>query len=346
MHEELNNIVTVVREYCPRISTRVDFESFKATISGPNGSLTKVMKKMGDVAKKDKPAMGKLINETKDVVNTEFDAVLERIEKADLASKIGPSIDPTLPVPDSSRGTLHPISQVRDEMVNLFRRIGFSVAEATEIETEHFCFDALNIPIDHPARDMQDSYYLPDKLIVSNVSKHNDEKYLLRTHTSTVQIRTMLKENPPIRIVAPGRCFRRDTPDATHSANFHQIEGLYINKGVTLLDLKATLDFFVKSIFGSKAKTRLRPSFFPFTEPSFEMDFFSPDLGKLSNKWLEIMGCGMVDPEVFKSVGIDPEIYTGYAFGMGIERIAMILQGVDDIRYYYQNDLRFLRQFA
>ena len=346
MQEELNNIVSVVREYCPGISTRADFESFKATISGPNGSLTKVMKNMGDVAKKDKPAMGKLINETKDVVNTEFDAVLERIEKADLVSKIGPSIDPTLPVPDSSRGTLHPISQVRDEMVNLFRRIGFSVAEATEIETEHFCFDALNIPIDHPARDMQDSYYLPDKLIVSNVSKHNDEKYLLRTHTSTVQIRTMLKENPPIRVVAPGRCFRRDTPDATHSANFHQIEGLYINKGVTLLDLKATLDFFVKSIFGSKAKTRLRPSFFPFTEPSFEMDFFSPDLGKLSNKWLEIMGCGMVDPEVFKSVGIDPEIYTAYAFGIGIERIAMILQGVDDIRYYYQNDLRFLRQFA
>ena len=346
MHEELNNIVTGVREYCPRISTRAEFESYKATISGPKGSLTKVMKGMGNVAKEDKPAMGKLINDTKAAVSIEFNTVLERLERADLASKIGPSIDPTLPDPDCSRGTLHPISQVREEMVNLFRRIGFSVAEATELETEHFCFDALNIPSDHPARDMQDSYYLPENLTVSNVSKHDDEKYLLRTHTSTVQIRTMLKENPPIRIVAPGRCFRRDTPDATHSANFHQIEGLYINEAVTLLDLKATLDFFVKSIFGSKAKTRLRPSFFPFTEPSFEMDFFSPDLGKLSNKWLEIMGCGMVDPEVFKSVGIDPEIYTGYAFGMGIERIAMILQGVDDIRYYYQNDLRFLKQFA
>ena len=193
---------------------------------------------------------------------------------------------------------------------------------------------------------MQDSYYLPDDLKVENVSKEGDEKYLLRTHTSTVQIRTMLKGKPPIRIVAPGRCFRRDTPDATHSANFHQIEGLYVDKNVTLLDLKATLDHFVKTIFGPKAKTRLRPSFFPFTEPSFEMDFFSPDLGKLSNKWLEIMGCGMVDPEVFKAVGIDSEVYTGYAFGMGIERIAMILQGVDDIRYYYQNDVRFLKQFA
>lgn len=346
MHEELNIIVSGVREHCPEISTRAELESFKATISGPNGSLTKVMKGMGKVAKEDKPAMGKLINETKAAVITEFNAVLERLERTDLASKIGPPIDPTLPVPDCRRGTLHPISQVREEMVDLFRRIGFSVAEATELETEHYCFDALNIPNDHPARDMQDSYYLPDQLTVSNVSKHSDEKYLLRTHTSTVQIRTMLKEKPPIRIVAPGRCFRRDTPDATHSANFHQIEGLYIDKGVTLLDLKATLDYFVKSIFGPKAKTRLRPSFFPFTEPSFEMDFFSPDLGKLSNKWLEIMGCGMVDPEVFKSVGIDPELYTGYAFGMGIERIAMILQGVDDIRYYYQNDLRFLKQFA
>ncbi len=263
-----------------------------------------------------------------------------------MAAKLGPAIDPTLPCPDLDRGTLHPISQVREEMVELFRRIGFSVAEATEVETEHYCFDALNIPSDHPARDMQDSYYLPDDLKVNNVAKHADEKYLLRTHTSTVQIRSMLKQQPPIRIVAPGRCFRRDTPDATHSANFHQIEGLYVDKDVTLLDLKATLDHFVKTIFGPKAKTRLRPSFFPFTEPSFEMDFFSPDLGKLSNKWLEIMGCGMVDPEVFKAVGIDPEVYTGYAFGMGIERIAMILQGVDDIRYYYQNDVRFLKQFA
>ncbi|MGB0413220.1 MAG: phenylalanine--tRNA ligase subunit alpha [Coraliomargarita sp.] len=346
MQEELNAIVAGVREQAPQITSRAEFEAYKATISGPKGSLTDVMKGMGKVPKEDKPAMGKLINEAKTAVTAEFDKVTERIEAAELAAKLGPAIDPTLPTPDQDRGTIHPIAQVREEMVNLFRRIGFSVAEATEVETEHYCFDALNIPGDHPARDMQDSYYLPDDLSVSNVSKHADEKYLLRTHTSTVQIRTMLKEKPPIRIVAPGRCFRRDTPDATHSANFHQIEGLYVDKDVSLLDLKATLDHFVKTIFGPKAKTRLRPSFFPFTEPSFEMDFYSPDLGKLSNKWLEIMGCGMVDPEVFKAVGIDPDVYTGYAFGMGIERIAMILQGVDDIRYYYQNDVRFLKQFA
>lgn len=346
MQEELNAIVAGVGEKAPTIETRADFEAFKATISGPKGSLTEVMKGMGKIPKEDKPAMGKLINEAKKAVEAAFGEVIERLEAAELASKLGPAIDPSLPSPDSRRGTLHPIAQVREEMVSLFRRIGFSVAEATEVETEHYCFDALNIPSDHPARDMQDSYYLPDDLAVANVSKEGEEKYLLRTHTSTVQIRTMLKETPPIRIVAPGRCFRRDTPDATHSANFHQIEGLYVDKDVTLLDLKATLDHFVKTIFGPKAKTRLRPSFFPFTEPSFEMDFFSPDLGKLSNKWLEIMGCGMVDPEVFKAVGIDPEVYTGYAFGMGIERIAMILQGVDDIRYYYQNDVRFLKQFA
>ena len=346
MQEELTAIVAGVQENAPNIQTRAEFEAFKATISGPKGTLTDVMKRMGKVPKEDKPAMGKLINHAKTAVNAVFDQLIERLETAELAAKLGPVIDPSLPSPEPARGTLHPIAQVREEMVDLFRRIGFSVAEATEVETEHYCFDALNIPSDHPARDMQDSYYLPDDLKVENVSKEGDEKYLLRTHTSTVQIRTMLKGKPPIRIVAPGRCFRRDTPDATHSANFHQIEGLYVDKNVTLLDLKATLDHFVKTIFGPKAKTRLRPSFFPFTEPSFEMDFFSPDLGKLSNKWLEIMGCGMVDPEVFKAVGIDSEVYTGYAFGMGIERIAMILQGVDDIRYYYQNDVRFLKQFA
>ena len=346
MQEELTAIVAGVRENVPSIQTRAEFEAFKATISGPKGSLTDVMKSMGKVPKEDKPAMGKLINQAKTRVTAAFDEVIARLEAAELAAKLGPAIDPTLPCPDSNRGTLHPISQVREEMVELFRRIGFSVAEATEVETEHYCFDALNIPSDHPARDMQDSYYLPDDLKVHNVAKHADEKYLLRTHTSTVQIRTMLKQQPPIRIVAPGRCFRRDTPDATHSANFHQIEGLYVDKNVTLLDLKATLDHFVKTIFGPKAKTRLRPSFFHSPSQASKWTSFPPDLGKLSNKWLEIMGCGMVDPEVFKAVGIDSEVYTGYAFGMGIERIAMILQGVDDIRYYYQNDVRFLKQFA
>ena len=346
MKEALEKIILEVRETAPGPKNRAAFEAFKATIRGPNGSLTAVMKSMGKVPKVDKPAMGKLINEAKTEINEALARALKTIEAAELTAKLGPAIDPTLPSLEEDQGTLHPIAQVREEMVALFQRIGFSVAEATEVETEHYCFDALNIPKDHPARDMQDSYYLPTELEVDNVGKHEAEQYLLRTHTSMVQIRTMLERKPPIRIIAPGRCFRRDTPDATHSANFHQIEGLYVDRDVRLTDLKATLDYFVKTLFGSKAKTRLRPSFFPFTEPSFEMDFYSPDLGKLSNKWLEIMGCGIVDPEVFRAVDIDPQAYTGFAFGMGIERIAMILQGVDDIRYYYQNDLRFLQQFA
>ena len=345
MKDALETIITEAREGAPRIENRAGFEAFKATILGPNGSLTAVMKSMGQVPKEEKPAMGKLINEAKSAVREALSAALTKIEAAELASKIGPAIDPTLPSPELDRGVLHPIAQVREEMVALFQRIGFSVAEATEVETEHFCFDALNIPKDHPARDMQDSYYLPKDLEMQNVGKHGDEQYLLRTHTSTVQIRTMLERKPPIRIIAPGRCFRRDTPDATHSANFHQIEGLYVDRDVTLTDLKATLDHFVKTIFGAKARTRLRPSFFPFTEPSFEMDFYSPDLGKLSNKWLEIMGCGMVDPEVFKAVGIDPKVYTGFAFGMGIERIAMNRYQIPDIRLFTENDKRFLEQF-
>ena len=346
IEKTLDAIVKEVNETSPNLGSRADFDAFKSTISGPKGKLTEVMKLMGKVPKEEKPTMGQKINEAKQVIQASMDDANKRIEESELLSSLGPTIDPTLPSPDNAKGTLHPIAQVRDQVVELFQRIGFAVAEGTELETEYYCFDALNIAKDHPARDMQDSYFMPDTTEMANVSKESDEKYLLRTHTSSVQIRTLLKEKPPIRIVAPGRCFRRDTPDATHSANFHQIEGLYVDKNVTLTDLKATLDYFVKMVFGESAKTRLRPSFFPFTEPSFEMDFYSPNLGKLSNQWLEIMGCGMVDPEVFKSVGLDPNEYSGYAFGMGIERIAMILQGVDDIRYYYQNDIRFLQQFS
>ena len=344
--ERLNSIVSEVEVRSPELKTRAEYDAFKSTISGPKGQLTEVMKFMSTVPKEDKPAMGKFINEAKQQIQAIMEATQVRIEDSELLAQLGPSIDPSLPSPDLNRGSIHPIAQVRDVIVDLFHRIGFAVAEGTELETEYYCFDALNIPADHPARDMQDSYFMPGSCEISNVSKFGEERYLLRTHTSSVQIRTLLKVKPPIRIIAPGRCFRRDTPDATHSANFHQIEGLYVDKQVSLTDLKSTLDYFVKGIFGAKAKTRLRPSFFPFTEPSFEMDFYSPDLGKLSNQWIEIMGCGMVDPEVFKSVDLDPEVYSGFAFGMGIERIAMILQGVDDIRYYYQNDIRFLRQFS
>ncbi|MBC2593067.1 phenylalanine--tRNA ligase subunit alpha [Ruficoccus amylovorans] len=346
MKEQLAAIVTEVESAVPALEKRAAFEAFKATISGPNGKLTAAMKGMKDVPKEDKPAMGKLLNETKQQIEALYAATLERIEAAETAEKLGPPIDPTLPCPDIASGSLHPLTQTRRLMEAAFRKVGFTVAEGPELETEWFCFDALNTPEDHPARDAQDTLFLPEAAAVDNVTKHGSERYLMRSHTSTVQIRAMMKEEPPLRIISPGRVFRRDTTDATHSANFHQMEGLYVDKNVTVVDLKAILDYFVAEIFGKGSTVRLRPSFFPFTEPSFELDMKTPNLGKLSNQWIELGGCGMVDPNVFRHVGYDPEKWTGYAFGMGIERIAMIVHGIDDIRYFYQNDLRFLQQFA
>lgn len=350
MKDKLQEILVEVEKSIGEIDVRPAFESFKATISGPKGKLTEAMKGMRDVPKEAKPAIGKLINETKQAIEEHYDKTLSRIEQAEMAARLGPAIDPTLPAPDSAPGGLHPLTQTRRRVVDIFRKIGFTVAESPELETEWFCFDALNTPDDHPARDAQDTLFLNKETAVTNVNRHGDdpskEAYVLRTHTSSVQIRTMLAEEPPLRIVAPGRVFRRDTVDATHSANFHQFEGLYIDRDVTVVDLKAVLDHFVREIFGDKVETRLRPSFFPFTEPSFEMDIRSANLGKLSNKWMEIMGCGIVDPEVLKAVGYDAEKWSGYAFGMGIERIAMIQHGIDDIRHFYQNDLRFLKQFV
>lgn len=346
MKDLLAQIVEDVQAALPKIEARAAFEQYKATISGPNGRLTAALKGMKDVPKEERPAMGKLINEAKTAVEAAYSEVLERLEQAELAARLGPSIDPSLPAPGAATGSLHPLTQTRRRLTAIFRKIGFTVAEGPEAETEWYCFDALNTPEDHPARDAQDTLFFPAQTKFGNVSQHDQERYILRTHTSSVQIRTLLKEQPPLRVIAPGRVFRRDTVDATHSANFHQIEGLYVDRDVTLVDLKATLDYLVQEIFGDRVETRLRPSFFPFTEPSFEMDIRSPDLGKLSNRWIEIMGCGLVDPEVFRAVELDPEQWTGFAFGIGMERIAMILHGIDDIRHFYANDLRFLQQFA
>ena len=347
MQEQLQSILCQAQEEAVSLETRPAFDAFKARFVGPKGALTALMKQMGSLPKEEKPAAGKAINVTKQGLEALFNEVLTRIEAAEIAAKLGPSVDPTLPTVQGRQGSRHVVAQVRHRVCDIFRKLGFSIAEGPEVDTEWYCFDALNHPKHHPARADQDTYYLPQTSEVSGVErKEADERLLLRTHTSTVQIRTMLAEEPPLRIVAPGRCFRRDTADATHSANFHQIEMLCVDKGLSVKDLKAVLDFFVRELFGKGVKTRLRPSFFPFTEPSFEMDFNAPSLGKLSNQWIEIMGCGMVDPEVFKSVDYDPEVWRGYAAGMGVERIAMLLHGVDDIRHLYQNDVRFLRQFS
>ena len=346
MQATLKAIVTKAQTELSAVLTRPEFEAAKARYVGPNGELTAQMKQMGTVPKTDRPAMGKLINETKLQVQELLDAAYSRIEAVEMQAQLGPAIDPTLPSPDSGPGTYHPLTLVREEMCRILRKVGFTVADGPEVETEYYCFDALNTPADHPARDGQDTFYLPNTARFGNVSKKNpDERYLLRTHTSSVQIRTMLKGSPPIRIVSPGRVYRRDTSDATHSANFQQLECLYVDKNVTVRDLKALLDYIFESLLGADTKTRFRPHYFGYTEHSFEVDLSAKHLPKVKKEWIEIGGCGMVDPVVFADVGYDPEVWSGYAFGMGLERLAMLLYGIDDIRYFYQNDLRFLKQF-
>ena len=346
MENDLQAIVAQAETILKTVSSRADWEQAKATILGPNGSLTRAAKGIGQLNKEERPAFGQALNQAKKKVEGFFKTSNESIEaQADLAS-LGEKADPSLPSVPSHLGGTHPLTNVRRRVVSIFRKIGFTVAEATEVETEWFCFDALNTPDDHPARDEQDTLFFPPNSTWANITQKAKEAHVLRTHTSSVQIRTLFKEKPPLRIIAPGRCFRRDTVDATHSANFHQTEGLYVDKNVTVKDLKTVLDYFLKELFGDKLETRLRPSFFPFTEPSFEVDLKAPNLGKLSNKWIEIMGCGMVDPEVLKLVNLDPEEWSGFAFGLGIERVAMILHGIDDIRHFYQNDQRFLSQFS
>ena len=347
MQEQLSSLLATATAELDAIRSRPDLEAAKARYVGPHGVLTAAMKQMGAVPKEERPALGKLVNETKVRLQALLDASLQRIEALEVAARLGPAIDATLPSPDAGPGTLHPLTLVQEELCRILRKVGFTVADGPEVETEFHCFDALNTGPDHPARDPQDTFYFPNAARFGNVSRHRpDERYLLRTHTSSVQVRTMLKGSPPIRIVSPGRVYRRDNADASHSANFHQIECLFVDRNVTVMDLKALLDHLFEALLGPGTKTRFRPHYFGYTEPSFEVDLSAKHLPRVNKEWIEIGGCGMVDPEVFKSVGYDPEVWTGYAFGMGIERLAMILYGIDDIRVFYQNDLRFLRQFA
>ncbi len=346
MENKINDILAKAKSLLPNAKTKGEVAAISADITGPNGSLTALMKIIPTLEKSQRPAAGKMINMAKSQIEPLITQAYARIENEQMAQALGESPDITLPNIGAPMGTLHPLTLTIRKICDIFKKAGFTVAEATDLETEWFCFDALNTPADHPARDAQDTLFMPRQTVAANVTKHADELYLLRSHTSSVQIRAMLKEGAPIKILAPGRAFRRDTVDATHSANFHQIECLYIDKDVRLTDLKAALVYLFKSLFGESAKTRLRPSFFPFTEPSFEVDFMSANLGKLSNKWIEIMGCGMVDPNVLKNVGLDPDVYSGYAFGLGVERVAMLVHSIDDIRHFYTNDVRFLRQFS
>jgi phenylalanyl-tRNA synthetase alpha chain len=347
MQDQLSALVSRASLELAALKGRPEFEAAKARWVGPHGEFTALMKQMASVPKEQRPAVGRLVNEAKGRLQAQLDAALGRIEAAEIAANLGPDVDPTLPAPDPGPGTFHPLTQVREEMCQILRKVGFAVADGPEVETEFYCFDALNTPPDHPARDAQDTFYLPPSANFANVERRvPGERYLLRTHTSSVQIRTMLGRPPPIRIVSPGRVYRRDTTDATHSANFHQLECLCVDRNVTVRDLKALLDFVFASLLGPDTKTRFRPHYFGYTEPSFEVDLSAAHLPKVNKEWIEIGGCGLVDPAVFETVGYDPAVWSGYAFGMGIERLAMLLYGIDDIRLFYQNDLRFLRQFG
>jgi phenylalanyl-tRNA synthetase alpha chain len=347
MQEILSALLDKAPAELAALKTRAEFEAAKARYVGPHGEFTALMKQLGSVPKELRPSLGKMINEAKARLQGQLDHTLQRIADAEVAAQLGPAIDPSLPSPDDGPGTFHPLTLVREEMCRILRKSGFSVADGPEVETEYYCFDALNTPADHPARDAQDTFYFPERARFANVArKVPGEKYLLRTHTSSVQIRTMLKGPPPIRIVSPGRVYRRDSTDATHSANFHQLECLYVDKNVTVRDLKALLDYIFASLLGKDTRTRFRPHYFGYTEPSFEVDLSARHLPKVNKEWIEIGGCGMVDPTVFEGVGYDPEVWSGYAFGMGLERLAMLVYGIDDIRYFYQNDVRFLKQFV
>ena len=328
-------------------------EQSKGAWIGPHGKFTALMKQLGTLPKEEKPAAGKLINAAK--VELEATLVARREELELKAALPKEPTDFTLPGRRRAVGKLHPLTQVTDDIVRAFRKIGFVVADGPEIEDDYHCFDSLNTPADHPARDAQDTFYVGRTAANSSPSPGGEGRgeggpaqakpFLLRTHTSSVQIRVMKSQPPPIRIIAPGRVYRRDNADATHNPTFHQIEGLYVDKNVTMSDLKGTVEFVFKELMGSDVKLRFRPHYFSYTEPSMEIDFTNALVKKLGKDWLEIAGCGMVHPQVFANVGYDPEVWTGWAFGFGIERIAMLRYGINDIRLFYENDVRFLRQF-
>jgi len=318
-------------------------DQLRVKFLGSHGQFTALMKQLGSLSKEEKPAAGKAINTAK----TDLEAALAN-RRSDLELKSALPKEPTdftLPGRRRVLGKLHPLTQVTEDIVRSFRKIGFVVADGPEIEGEYHCFDALNTPADHPARDTQDTFYLKAPEAATVDASQRETRSLLRTHTSSVQIRVMEKQQPPVRIIVPGRVYRRDNADATHNPTFHQVEGLYVDRNVTVGDLKGTVEFVFKELMGSETKIRFRPHYFSYTEPSFEIDFSSALTRKMGKEWLEIAGCGMVHPQVFENVGYDPEVWTGWAFGFGIERIAMIRYGINDIRLFYENDFRFLKQF-
>lgn len=339
MQEQLTKILQDAKEQLNKALTPGDAEEVRIRLLGKKGMLTEILRSMGSLGPDERKALGLTAN----AVRSEIEGLLEMkfSQLKDLQKELkfkAERIDVTEPGKQVPPGSKHPITVTIDEISRVFMSMGYSIAEGPEVETVFFNFDALNAAPNHPSRDMTDTFYISDSV-------------LLRTQTSPVQARTMLAQAPPIRVISPGRCFRCDSPDATHSPMFHQVEGLLVDEGISMSDLKGTLDSFAKQLFGSSAKTKFRPHFFPFTEPSAEMDVSCFKCGGAGCRvckgsgWIEILGCGMVHPNVLAVGGIDTEKYTGFAFGMGVERIAMLKYGVDDIRLFYENDMRFIAQF-
>lgn len=338
MNEAINELQSRTLAAIEAAADERALDDTRVAVLGKKGTLTLMAAGMRDLPADQKPIVGQWLNAARAAITGALDARKVTLEAAaDKASVAG--VDVTLPGRALARGGLHPLTLIEGKVIGILRRMGFALATGPEVETEWHCFDALNTPEDHPARNESDTFYF-------------NSGHLLRTHTSSVQIRTMETQVPPVRIIAPGSAFRRDEIDATHLSVFNQIEGLYVDRGVTLADLKGTLEFFFRELYGPGTAVRFRPHFFPFTEPSFEIDVLLQAAGR-EPKWIEIAGCGMVDPAVFDAINksrgdttYDPALLTGFAFGMGLDRLAMIEYGLTDIRHLIENDARFLRQFA
>ena len=338
MHEIIEQLAAQAGEALAAADSRETLAAFWQEYLSKNGKVSGLMKHLRNVAPEERPAAGKIINEFKQKLTADYEAAAERINAAELAARnAAEAVDITLPAKRRALGALHPITLVKNQIIDTFAGMGFEVFEGPEIEDDDHNFTRLNVPKNHPARDMQDTFYLAEDIV-------------LRTHTSPGQIRVMDSKNPPIKVLVPGRVFRSDS-DATHSPMFHQMEGLVVDKRITLCDLQGMLDKFVQALFGPEVKTRLRPSYFPFTEPSVEVDVSCFECGGKGcplckhTGWIEVLGGGIVHHNVLKNCGIDPEEYSGLAFGIGIERIAMLKYGINNIGLLFENDLRFLKQF-
>jgi len=339
MKDQLMSLLQAAKDSVETAESLQSLEDIRIKYLGKKGDLTAILKGMGKLSKEERPEIGKVANEVRADIETILSEYKDAMKEKELEKQLeSETIDVTMPGKVERAGKRHPLNKVLDELKNSFIGMGFKIAEGPEVDTVYNNFDALNSPQDHPARSTSDTFYITDDL-------------LLRTHTSPVQIRTMKKMKPPIKVISPGRCFRFDELDATHSPMFHQLEGLVVGEGITMADLKGTLDMIAKRIFGSNTKTKFRPHHFPFTEPSAEVDVtcFKCDGAGCrvcsGTGWIEILGCGMVHPHVLAECGIDPEVYSGFAFGMGVDRITMLRLEIDDIRLFFDNDMRFIDQF-